>query len=216
LSICGNFEARQGQLGRDEMNNAGNRAKGFGIRTDERTAMFIDGPNIYRAAKALDIDLDYRAILDHFRDGSKFLRAYYYTTVAEGSGEALPIQALFDWLEYNGFTLLRRTMRKFTDHEGREKTKGGSFAVDLTIDVMEIAARIDHVVLFTGDLEYVRLVEVLKGKGVRTTLASSAMASPALISHELRRVCDSFVELGDVADIISRKDRATHRVMKST
>jgi uncharacterized LabA/DUF88 family protein len=67
----------------------------------DRLALFIDGANLYSAAKALGFDIDYRKLLDEFKKRGVLIRAYYYTTITENDDYS-PIRPLVDWLDYNG------------------------------------------------------------------------------------------------------------------
>ena len=49
----------------------------------ERVALFVDGANLYATAKKLGFDIDYRRLLGHFEKKGCFLRALYYTALAE-------------------------------------------------------------------------------------------------------------------------------------
>jgi uncharacterized LabA/DUF88 family protein len=79
--------------------------------------------------------------------------------------------------------------------------------VDLAVDMMEIADRVDHVVLFSGDGDFRRLVEAMQRKGVRVTVVSTVKSQPPMASDDLRRQADVFIDLADLADIIGRPAR---------
>ena len=113
---------------------------------DERLALFIDGSNLYAAAKALGFDIDYKLLRQEFERRSKLLRAFYYTALLENDDYS-PIRPLVDWLNYNGFSMVTKPAREYTDSQGRRKVKG-NMEVELTVDAMELAPRVDHVVLF--------------------------------------------------------------------
>jgi len=61
----------------------------------DRTALFIDGANLYSSAKALNADLDFRKLVEKHRAESRLIRAYYYTAIVEGE-EFSPIKPLID------------------------------------------------------------------------------------------------------------------------
>jgi uncharacterized LabA/DUF88 family protein len=69
---------------------------------------------------------------------------------------------------------------------------------------MEMAERLDHVVLFSGDGDFRRLVEAVQRKGVRVTVVSTIRSSPPMVADELRRQADVFVELDDLVNTIAR------------
>ena len=74
--------------------------------------------------------------------------------------------------------------------------------------MLEIADRADHVVLFSGDGDFRRLVESVQRKGVRVTVVSTVKSQPPMASDDLRRQADSFVDLSDLSNIIGRPARA--------
>ena len=172
---------------------------------DERLALFIDGSNLYAASKALGFDIDYKKLRLEFMRRGKLLRAYYYTILLE-SEEYSPIRPLVDWLNYNGFMMITKAAREFTDSMGRRKVKG-NLDIELTVDAMEVAIHVDHIVLFSGDGDYKPLVEALQRKGVRVSVASTVRSSPPMVADELRRQADNFIELADLKDTIGRPPR---------
>jgi uncharacterized LabA/DUF88 family protein len=168
----------------------------------ERLALFIDGSNLYAAARALGFDIDYKKLLEYFAGKGQLVRAFYYTALVEDQ-EYSPIRPLVDWLDYNGYTMVTKPTKEFTDSSGRRKIKG-NMDVELAIDVMEMAEHVEHVILFSGDGDFRRLVEAVQRKGVRATVVSTVRSQPPMVADELRRQADNFMELQDLAPSISR------------
>ena len=168
----------------------------------ERIALFIDGSNLYATARALGFDIDYKSLLGMFQKQAMMVRAFYYTALLDDQ-EYSPIRPLVDWLDYNGYTIVTKPTKEFTDATGRRKIKG-NMDIELAIDVMEMSDRLDHIVLFSGDGDFRRLVEAVQRKGVRVTVISTIKSSPPMIADELRRQADSFVELTEIQEYISR------------
>jgi uncharacterized LabA/DUF88 family protein len=168
----------------------------------ERLGLFIDGSNLYAAARALGFDIDYKKLLDVFRKNGQLIRAFYYTALIEDQ-EYSPIRPLVDWLDYNGYTMVTKPTKEFTDATGRRKLKG-NMDIELAIDVMEMAEHLDHVVLFSGDGDFRRLVDAVQRKGVRVTVVSTIRSNPPMVADELRRQADTFMELQDLAPNIMR------------
>ena len=129
----------------------------------ERIALFIDGANLYAAAKSLGFDIDYKRLLKLFQRQGRFIRALYYTAIAEDQ-EYSSIRPLIDWLDYNGFTMVTKPTKEFTDSSGRRKIKG-SMDIELSVHAMELSNSLDHIVLFSGDGDFRVLVEALQQKG---------------------------------------------------
>jgi uncharacterized LabA/DUF88 family protein len=168
----------------------------------ERLALFIDGANLYSAARSLGFDIDYKRLLQLFQSKGRLIRAFYYTALVEEQ-EYSPIRPLIDWLDYNGYSMVTKPVKEFTDASGRRKVKG-SMDIELAIDVMEMADRLDHIVLFSGDGDFRRLVEAVQRRGVRVTVVSTIRSQPPMVSDELRRQADAFVELQDLMPQIQR------------
>ena len=172
---------------------------------DERLALFIDGSNLYASAKALGFDIDYKLLRQEFMRRGRLVRADYYTALLDGD-EYSPIRPLVDWLQYNGFTMRTKPAREFTDAQGRRKIKG-NMEVELTVDALDIAGRIDHAVLFSGDGDFRSLAEALQRRAVRVSVVSSVRSSPSMISDELRRQADNFIDLEELRDVVGRPSR---------
>ena len=172
---------------------------------DERLALFIDGANLYAAAKALGFDIDYKLLRQEFMRRGKLLRAFYYTAMLEND-EYSPIRPLVDWLHYNGFTMVTKPAKEYTDSMGRRKIKG-NMDVELAVDAMELAPRIDHAVIFSGDGDFRPLIASLQRQGVRVSVISTIRSQPPMISDELRRQADNFIDLDDLKEVIGRPPR---------
>jgi uncharacterized LabA/DUF88 family protein len=168
-----------------------------------RTALLIDGPNIHAASKALQFDLDYKALLREFRGRGELVRAFYYTAINEDL-EVNALRPLIDWLDYNGFTVVSKATKEFIDtYTGRRKVKG-NMGIELAVNAMELAPHVDEIVLFSGDGDFRSLVEAVQRRGVRVTVVSTIRTHPPMIADELRRQADIFLELDDLRSSCSR------------
>ena len=172
---------------------------------DERLALFIDGSNLYAAAKTLGFDIDYKLLRQEFVRRGKMLRAFYYTALLE-IDEYSPIRPLVDWLNYNGFTMVTKPAKEYTDSMGRRRVKG-NMDIELAVNAMELAPHVDHIVIFSGDGDFRPLVESLQRQGVRVSVVSTIRSQPPMISDDLRRQADNFIELEDLKDVIGRPPR---------
>lgn len=168
----------------------------------ERIALFIDGANLYATAKALGFDIDYKRLLALFRTKGQLVRALYYTALAEDQ-EYSSIRPLVDWLDYNGYQMVTKPTKEFTDSFGRRKIKG-NMDIELTVDAMRLAESLDHVVIFTGDGDFRALVGSLQQSGKRVSVISTLQTQPPMVADELRRQADQFIDLADLEDQICR------------
>src|SRR5438046_7915127 len=175
----------------------------------ERVALFIDGANLSSAARALGFDIDYRRLLKVFREKGHLVRAYYYTALVEDQEYSL-IRPLIDWLDYNGYTMVTKPTKEFTDALGRRKIKG-NMDIELTVDAMRLVEHLDHVVVFTGDGDFRALVAAMQMRGRRVSVVSTLQTQPPMVADELRRQADQFIDLADLESQICR-DPATRPV----
>jgi len=167
-----------------------------------KIALFIDGANLYATAKTLGFDIDYKRLLKEFQGRGTLLRAFYYTAIIEDQ-EYSSIRPLIDWLDYNGFKVVTKPAKEFTDSTGRRKIKG-NMDIELAVDAMELAEHVDQIVLFSGDGDFRSLVEAIQRRGVRVTVVSTIQTQPAMIADELRRQADVFIDLVDLKPTIGR------------
>lgn len=169
----------------------------------EKIAMFIDGANLYATSRALGFDIDYRKLLAAFQKRAYLLRAYYYTALVEDQ-EYSSIRPLIDWLDYNGYKVVTKPAKEFTDSAGRRKIKG-NMDIELTIDALELVDVVDHYVLFSGDGDFRTLVEALQRRGRKVSIVSTIQSQPPMISDELRRQADSFIDLASLQHEVGRE-----------
>ncbi len=171
---------------------------------NERIGLFIDGANLYSAAKALEFDIDYKKLLEEFRKRGRLMRSHYYTALIENE-EYSPLRPLIDWLDYNGFKVITKPTREYIDSQGKKRIKG-DMDVELTVDVMEAASVLDHIVLFSGDGNFKHLIEAVQRQGCRVSIISTLKSNPPMVSDELRRQADAFVDLSDIIELVGRAE----------
>lgn len=160
---------------------------------EDKVAVFIDGSNLYAAARSLEFDIDYRKLLMWAASSGRLVRAFYYTALIEDADYS-PIRPLVDWLDYNGYTMVTKPTKEFVDAQGRRKIKG-NMDIEIAVDMMEMSDNVDHIILFSGDGDFRRLIEAVQRKGVRVTVVSTIQSNPPMVADELRRQADFFIDL---------------------
>jgi uncharacterized LabA/DUF88 family protein len=168
----------------------------------QRLALFLDGANLYATTKSLGFDIDYKRLLKEFQTRGNLVRAFYYTALVEDQ-EYSSIRPLIDWLDYNGYRVVTKPTKEFTDSAGRRKVKG-NMDIELAIDALELSPYIDHMVLFSGDGDFRSLVEAMQRRGVRVSVVSTVSTQPPMIADELRRQADEFIDLAHLIQKIGR------------
>ncbi|MEQ8748450.1 MAG: NYN domain-containing protein, partial [Amphiplicatus sp.] len=102
-----------------------------------------------------------------------------------------------------GYTMVTKLSREFTDAQGKRRFKG-SVDIELVVDMLTLAPKLDHIILFTGNGDFRRAIEAAQAMGVRVTVVSTVKSQPPMASDELRRQADRFVDLSDLGNVIGR------------
>jgi uncharacterized LabA/DUF88 family protein len=172
---------------------------------DEKIGVFIDGANLYATARSLDMEIDYKKLKSYFAEKARLVRVFYYTAIMDEQDYS-PLRPLIDWLDYNGYTLVTKPIKEFTDEYGRRKVKG-NMDIEIAVDILALAENLDHVVLFSGDGDFRRLIEAIQRMGVRVTVISSNATQPSMVADELRRQADQYVDLDNIRTLFARPRR---------
>ncbi len=158
-----------------------------------RVAVFIDGNNLFHAARFHNIDIDYTKLLRVLLGDGRLLRAFFYTGVDVGAERQ---QGFLLWMRRNGFRVVQKELKTFYDG-----TRKANLDVEIAVDMLSLAGRYDTAVLVSGDEDFVYAINAVAYKGCRVEIAGfRSNTAPRLID-----VGDYFIDLGDIAHLI-RKD----------
>jgi uncharacterized LabA/DUF88 family protein len=163
----------------------------FGYRG--RVAVFIDGNNLFHAARFHNIDIDYNKLLRVLLGDGRLLRAFFYTGVDAGAERQ---QGFLLWMRRNGFRVIQKELKTFYDG-----TRKANLDVEIAVDMLSLAGKYDTAVLVSGDEDFVYAVNAVAYKGCRVEVAGfRSNTAPKLID-----VADFFIDLGEIGDMV-RKD----------
>ena len=168
----------------------------------DKVVVFIDGANLYATSKAIGIDIDYRSLLADLRTKCRFIRAYYFTAYLDDQ-EYSSIRPLIDWLDYNGYNMITKPAKEFTDATGRRKIKG-NMDIEIAVEALELAPHFDHMILFSGDGDFTCLVKALQRQGKKITVVSTLSTPTPMVADELRRQADFFEDVVDLVKDFGR------------
>ena len=178
----------------------------MGLDPDDKTAVYIDGANLYKTAKTLGFDIDYRSLLARMKRETRLVRASYYTAMQEDKdADYSPLRPLVDWLDYNGFTMVTKPAREFVGQDGRKRYRG-STDIELAVDMALMAPRLDCIVLFTGNGDFKHAIARAQEQGCRVICVSTVKTQPPMASDDIRRQADQFVDLTELEGVIARKN----------
>lgn len=160
-----------------------------------KVAIFIDGNNLFHAARAVGVEIDYAKLLDLLRGDEMLLRAFFYTGVDQ---QAERQQGFLLWMRRNGYRVVEKELKTFADG-----TKKANLDVEIAVDMLSLADKYDTAILVSGDEDFSYAVNAVAYKGVRVEVAGfRSNTSPRLID-----VADRFIELDSLISEISKTDR---------
>lgn len=169
-----------------------------------KVAIFIDGNNLFHAARFHNIDIDYNKLLRVLLGDGRLFRAFFYTGVDAGAERQ---QGFLLWMRRNGFRVVQKELKTFYD--GSRKA---NLDVEIAVDMLSLAGRYDTAVLVSGDEDFVYAVNAVAYKGCRVEIAGfRSNTAPKLID-----VADCFIDLGEIADrvrkdfVAAKEDREIH------
>jgi uncharacterized LabA/DUF88 family protein len=164
-----------------------------------RVAVFIDGNNLFHAARFHNIDIDYNKLLRVLLGDGRLLRAFFYTGVDVGAERQ---QGFLLWMRRNGFRVIHKELKTFYDG-----TRKANLDVEIAVDMLSLAGRYDTAVLVSGDEDFVYAVNAVAYKGCRVEVAGfRSNTAPKLID-----VADYFIDLGEIADKVRKEQAHSHR-----
>lgn len=158
-----------------------------------RVAVFIDGNNLFHAARFHNIDIDYNKLLRVLLGDGRLLRAFFYTGVDAGAERQ---QGFLLWMRRNGFRVVQKELKTFYDG-----TRKANLDVEIAVDMLSLAGRYDTAVLVSGDEDFVYAVNAVAYKGCRVEVAGfRSNTAPRLID-----VADFFIDLGEIAEAVRKE-----------
>jgi len=198
----------------------------------ERLAMFIDGWNFkYATYDAFGMRVDYLKLIEYFSGRAILLRAYFYTgewddgAIAQFvrlAGPPDPVakriemerqrdsdRKFWRFLDRNGFKVVRKPLRVSRDAQGEIKIKA-DLDLELAIDMLTLADRCDKQVLFSGDGDFVPLVDAVARRGVRVVVVTTQHEEAYRNAHYrasdgLLDAADEFISIESVRRLIERE-----------
>lgn len=157
-----------------------------------RLAIFIDGNNLFHAAKLFGIEIDYARMLETLCEGGTLLRAFFYTGVDEHADKQ---KGFLLWMRRNGYRVVEKELKTYMDG-----SKKANLDVEIAVDMLSLASNYDTAILVSGDEDFAYAVNAVAFKGCRIEVAGFRHnTAPKLID-----VADRFLELDLILDKIAK------------
>jgi uncharacterized LabA/DUF88 family protein len=165
----------------------------------KNVAVFVDVANIFYAAKAAGVDIDYVTLLKASTAGRDFVRAYAYTGLDPENENQRQFHA---FLGRSGYKVVSKDIRKYGD--GRIKA---NLDIELVVDMMRMAQHIDIAVVVSGDGDFAPAIRAVQQLGVRVEVVSFRGNT----SSDLIEVADVFTDISQLARV-EKGERSGRRV----
>jgi len=171
---------------RDGIEGLGNRIVRSGYRP--RVAIFVDVPNLIYGYEG-DGSLNMGKLLTMITEGRDLVRATAYSPVSDDPREPVEQQRFVAPFVPHEYRIVTKPLKRFSD--GSIK---GNFDVEMAVDMVMMADRVDVICIVSGDADFARAVEVVQQKGVRVEVVAFAGST----SIEMRAIADHYFELDRV------------------
>lgn len=155
----------------------------------------IDGSNLYESAKASNIVIDYKKLLEFLNDDGALLRAYYFTALRPIEVHS-PVRKTVDWLSHNGYVCVTKETKEFN---GKVK---GNVDVEIVTYAFIHASKVSEIWLFSGDGDFTEMVKQLQ---IHHALKVYVVSTIGLVASELRRQADKFIPLAEVHRLMNEE-----------
>ena len=166
-------------------------ATGGRVTEQPRIGVFVDVPNVMYAADRLKVSIDFAKLLHFLTRDRDLVRASAYAPISDDPTQRLETQRFVQPFVGLGYRIVTKPLKRYAD--GSMKA---NFDVELAIDILTMAERLDVVSLVSGDGDFRRLVELIASRGVRVEVIAFGQSMAA----ELRAVADQAIDLSEHLD----------------
>src|SRR5205814_2091913 len=175
---------------------AGLRPTDRGVPVSKNVAVFVDVANIFYAAKAAGVDIDYVTLLKAASAGRDLVRAYAYTGLDPDNENQ---RNFHDFLRRSNYKVVSKDIRKYGD--GKVKA---NLDIELVVDLMKTARNLDIAIVISGDGDFAPAIRAVQEMGVRVEVVSFRGNT----SSDLIEVADLFTDITQPARVDKTSSRA--------
>ena len=159
-----------------------------GVGAMPRVGIFVDSANVELARDRTrgGRPIDWGLVLDRVTEGRRLVRAIAYSPVHDDPGVSRETQRFVEPFLGKGFKIVTKPLKRFADGSIKANVD-----IELALDVITMADRLDVAVLASGDGDFQHLVEVLQSRGIRVEVAGLGQS----VAGNLKRAADHYIEL---------------------
>ncbi|GAB4343654.1 MAG: NYN domain-containing protein [Cyanophyceae cyanobacterium] len=165
-----------------------------------RLSIFVDGNNMFYAQQKNGWFFDPRRVLQHFTapEGTQLVNAFWYTGLKDPQDQ----RGFRDALINLGYTVRTKILKEYYDDNSGRYSQKANLDIEIVIDMFNTVEQYDRVVLFSGDGDFERAIELLRSKSTHITVVSTE----GMIARELRNATDCYLDLNELRPKIEKVD----------
>jgi uncharacterized LabA/DUF88 family protein len=169
-------------------------------RLRDRLSIFVDGNNMFYAQQKNGWFFDPRKVLENFtKDPTvSLVNAFWYT----GLKDAQDQRGFRDALISLGYTVRTKILKEYYDDVSGRYSQKANLDIEIVVDMFNTVDQYDKVILFSGDGDFERAIELLRSKNTHITVVSTE----GMIARELRNATDRYIDLNDIRPSIEKND----------
>lgn len=166
----------------------------------DRLSIFVDGNNMFYAQQKNGWFFDPRKVLENFtKDPTvSLVNAFWYT----GLKDAQDQRGFRDALISLGYTVRTKILKEYYDDVSGRYSQKANLDIEIVVDMFNTVDQYDKVILFSGDGDFERAIELLRSKNTHITVVSTE----GMIARELRNATDRYIDLNDIRPSIEKND----------
>lgn len=144
---------------------------------------------MFYAQKELGWYLDYEKLYRYFAKGNEVYNAFFYT----GTKGREPEKSFIRSLAYKGYTVRTKEVKTIhKDDDGIDEKC--DLDVEIVLDMVATADNYDKAIIFSGDSDFERAIELLRSKGKKIVVVSTEK----MIAWELLNATETYVDLKNI------------------
>jgi uncharacterized LabA/DUF88 family protein len=165
-----------------------------------RLSIFVDGNNMFYAQQKNGWFFDPRRVLEYFTKEPELMliNAFWYTGLKDTQDQ----RGFRDALISLGYTVRTKILKEYYDDTSGRYSQKANLDIEIVVDMFNTVDQYNRVVLFSGDGDFERAIELLRSKNTHITVISTE----GMIARELRNVTDRYIDLNDIRDRIEKVD----------
>ncbi|CDN13430.1 MAG: NYN domain-containing protein [Richelia sp.] len=172
--------------------------------TTNRLSIFVDGNNMFYAQQKNAWFFDPRRVLEYFayeRAETTLINAFWYTGLKDQQDQ----RGFRDALISLGYTVRTKILKEYYDDSSGRYSQKANLDIEIVVDMFNTVDQYDRVVLFSGDGDFERAIELLRSKNTHITVVSTE----GMIARELRNATDRYIDLNNIREKIEKSEAST-------